>query len=283
MRPFSKAPFTTLSVALSLAMLLTACSANADSNDKQSNKNNTQTAQSETVKTASAQPTQTIIADSPETQQVLDNVRNNLKKSGIDINILSIKPTAVDNIYWVSSSDMAPFFTDKQGKHVIQGQIVQVGDAEPVDISAKLMQDVAKDKLAAEPITDMVVYPAKTDTKAVIYAFTDATCPYCQRLHQDVPTLNEAGVEVRYLAWPRNPQALTIMQSVWCAPDRKSAFEKAKNGGQNPLATCDSAVNRHTELGFSLGVQGTPAVFDEQGRQLGGYLPPNQLLSELGL
>lgn len=83
MRPFSKAPFTTLSVALSLAMLLTACSANADSNDKQNNKNNTQTAHSETVKTASAQPTQTIIADNPETQQVLDNVRNNLKNPAL--------------------------------------------------------------------------------------------------------------------------------------------------------------------------------------------------------
>lgn len=273
MRPFSfKASFITLS----LATLLAACSANADSNNQTSNDH-------QTAKTT--QPAQLLnTTNDPATQQVLDNVRNNLKKSGIDVNILSVKATPMDNIYWVSASDMAPFFTDTQGKHIIQGQIAQVGDAQPVDISTELLQEVAKDKLAAEPTENMVVYPAKGDTKAVIYAFTDATCPYCQRLHQDVPDLNTAGVEVRYLAWPRNPHALTIMQSVWCASDRKAAFDNAKNGGHIPPATCDSnVVNRHTDLGFSLGVQGTPAVFDEQGRQLGGYLPTKQLLSALGI
>jgi thiol:disulfide interchange protein DsbC len=35
------------------------------------------------------------------------------------------------------------------------------------------------------------------------------------------------------------------------------------------------------ELGQSVGVNGTPAVYTKDGTQLGGYLPPEQLLQRL--
>ena len=55
----------------------------------------------------------------------------------------------------------------------------------------------------------------------VITGFTDISCPYCQKLHQEVPELNKQGVTVRYLAFPRNGVKNNVvsqqMNAVWCS------------------------------------------------------------------
>ena len=68
----------------------------------------------------------------------------------------------------------------------------------------------------------MVVYPAIGETKSHITVFTDTTCPYCHKLHAEVPELNKRGIEVRYVAFPR--QGLGSpgdeqLQAVWCSKD----------------------------------------------------------------
>ena len=58
--------------------------------------------------------------------------------------------------------------------------------------------------LAAVPDRDTVVFPAKGEEKAMINIFTDIDCGYCQKLHTEIPRLNELGIKVRYLAYPRS-------------------------------------------------------------------------------
>lgn len=85
---------------------------------------------------------------------------------------------------------------------------------------------------------DTVNFAAKGKQKAVIDIFTDIDCPYCQKLHQEVPRLNELGVTVRYFAYPRsgivNPQNGQQTESyrkvnyVWCAKDSAKAMTDIK-------------------------------------------------------
>lgn len=216
-------------------------------------------------------------------QDLAANLQNNLIASGIDANIIATKATKVDGIYWVNAQGMPPFFTDATGQHIIQGPIIAVGTDKPTDIGADMIAEVAKQKLAAINTDEMIIYPAKGETKGTIYAFTDPTCPYCQKLHEELGDINAKGIEVRYLAWPRNQTAEPIMQSIWCSDDKKTAFAAAitENGAQSPK--CETPIQQHTEIGFSLGVQGTPALFTESGEQIGGYLPPEQIANALGL
>ena len=68
---------------------------------------------------------------------------------------------------------------------------------------------------------------------------------------------------------------------VWCSgsDERNSALTLAKLGGEVPEEICDtSPVANHYDLGNLVGVRGTPTVFSEAGVQLGGYLPPDDLL-----
>ena len=70
---------------------------------------------------------------------VVEALQTNLTASGIEERIVSAVPTDMDGIYWVTAEGLPSFFTDKSGKHIIQGQIIAVGEAQPVDISAALL------------------------------------------------------------------------------------------------------------------------------------------------
>ncbi|MBH0005204.1 DsbC family protein [Psychrobacter sp. SWN149] len=213
---------------------------------------------------------------------VVKDLQANLKASGIEETIISAVPTDMDGIYWVTAEGLPSFFTDKAGKHIIQGQIIAVGDAAPVDISAALVASTAQEALKAVDKKDMVIYPAKGATKAVIYAFTDADCGYCRKLHSEMDDINARGIEVRYLAWPRSQESVPKMEAIWCSQDRKAAMDQAKIGANVQAPSCANPVQAHMALGSKLGVRGTPAVFTETGQQVGGYLPAAELAQAVG-
>jgi len=126
----------------------------------------------------------------------------------------------------------------------------------------------------------MVVYPAIGQTKSHITVFTDTTCPYCHKLHAEVPELNRLGIEVRYVAFPR--QGLGSpgdeqLQAVWCSKDRRASMDKMVAGETIKAPKCANPVTRQFELGQSIGVSGTPAIVLENGQMIPGYQPAPQV------
>ena len=262
---FSRKPLSRMMMGALLVVVATGCSNNAA--DATSN---TGIVNSANAKVSTAQ-----VADNDAA--VVKALQANLKKSGIEEEIISAVPTDMDDIYWVTASGLPPFFTDKSGKHIIQGQIIAVGQEAPVDISGALVAKAAQDALKTVDKKDMVIYPAKGATKSVVYAFTDADCPYCTKLHEEMSDINARGIEVRYLAWPRSEGSIPKMEAIWCSEDRNAAMDQAKMGANVQAPSCNSPVKEQIELGMSLGVRGTPAIFTESGQQIGGYLPAAQL------
>lgn len=262
-----------LSLAI-VTMLGVGCSNNAP---------DTTAKKSEVVTTPSATATPKTPVATNSDAKIVKALQANLKASGINETITSAVPTDMPGIYWVSAEGLPSFFTDAEGRHIIQGQIVQVGSETPVDISAGLLASAAKDKLAAVDKKDMIIYPAKGETKAVIYAFTDADCPYCHKLHEEIDQINASGIEVRYLAWPRSEPSIPKSEAIWCSKDRRAAMDKAMTGGDIKAADCQNPVLQQIELGMSLGVSGTPAIYTEDGHQIGGYLPAGQIAQAVGI
>lgn len=214
---------------------------------------------------------------------VVTALQTNLKASGIEEKIISAVPTDMPGIYWVTGEGVPPFFADKSGKHIIQGQIIAVGQQTPVDISAALVAATAKQALTAVDKKDMIIYPAVGKTKSVLYAFTDADCGYCRKMHEEMADINARGIEVRYLAWPRSQETIPKMEAIWCSEDRNAAMDQAKMGASVQGPSCKNPVEQQLALGAALGIRGTPAVFTETGEQVGGYLPAAQLAQALGI
>lgn len=226
---------------------------------------------------SSAQTSNTASAAADSDQSVVAALQSNLNASGIEEKIISAVPTDMDDIYWVTVEGLPAFFTDKSGKHIIQGQIIAVGEAEPVDISSALVARTAQDALKTVDKKDMIIYPAKGETKTILYAFTDADCGYCRKLHEEMDDINARGIEVRYLAWPRSEESIPKMEAIWCSEDRNAAMDQAKTGANISGPRCSNPVTAQMMLGASLGVRGTPAIYTESGQQIGGYLPAAQL------
>ena len=173
------------------------------------------------------------------------------------------------------------YYVSADGKHLFLGDMVEVRtranltEGAREKISARLLNEIGEQ--------DMIVLAPK-ETRHTITVFTDVDCPYCVRLHQDVPELNRQGVKVRYLLYPRaGIGSETYRRSVatWCAADRVKAVGIAKSGGRLDMKTCANPVERHYRLGERLRISGTLTIYLENGRKP-GCVPPAQLLALIG-
>ena len=123
-------------------------------------------------------------------------------------------------------------------------------------------------------------------TKTHINVFTDVDCGYCRKLHQEIADINKLGIEVRYLAYPRQglgTETHRRIASAWCADNPNEALTTLKQGGQIPNKQCDNPIAGQYELGQQVGVTGTPAIVTADGRLLPGYMPAPKLAEALGL
>lgn len=214
-------------------------------------------------------------------QRLITTLGENFKKVGIPAKVLDVKTTEVPNLYWVNLEGMPSVYATSDGKYIIQGDIVRLGDKQLHNVGDNLQASANKQLLSKLNKKDLIVYKAKGKMKHVVYVFTDVSCPYCHKLHEHMDEINAKGIEVRYIAWPRGEQFMPAMESVWCSENRQEAFNKAIANEQLPPATCKNPVQDQYKLGLNMGVNGTPAIYNEDGVYLGGYLTPEELNTRL--
>ncbi|WP_411705061.1 bifunctional protein-disulfide isomerase/oxidoreductase DsbC [Edaphovirga cremea] len=169
-------------------------------------------------------------------------------------------------------------YASEDGKHILQGPLYDVSGKQPVNVTNQLL---VKNLEALKD--EMIIYKAPQE-KHVITVFTDITCGYCHKLHEQMKEYNALGITVRYLAFPRqglDSQAEKDMQSIWCTADRNAAFDAALRGDAVSPATCKTSIARHFELGVQFGVSGTPAVVLQDGTMIPGYQPPKEMAAML--
>lgn len=204
-------------------------------------------------------------------------IKQNLRGFGIEN--IEISDSPVKGLKTVIS-DEGVMYASEDGQFFLQGHLVQIlEDGSSVDLSNKpLMGRLAQ----LEP--EMIVYPAK-EQKHVVTIFFDISCHYCQILHKDTKKLNDLGITVRYLSFPRqgtehaNAEA---MEAIFTAEDPKSTLDAIMLGKQKATAMKKpDIVKKHYNLGLQFGVEGTPAIVTENGQLIGGYLKPDQMLKVL--
>lgn len=271
--------YAALTIAMT-ALLLVGCNQDNKTDNKKTDSTATATDQTQETNTEPANNTPAQNDDPNHQPDVALALQNNLNKSGLNAQVQSVIPTDMPDMYWATLDGVSPFFVDKTGTYVIQGAVMKLGDGRPVDISGAMMSKAVVSELQAVDKSEMITFPAKGETKASIYVFSDPTCHYCQLLHKEIDQTNASGIEVRYLAWPRGESMIGLTESVWCSSDRQTALTNAKQGKDVTAPSCDNPVRKHMALGHKLGVSGTPAIFAENGQQLGGYLPSAELAKE---
>ena len=172
-------------------------------------------------------------------------------------------------------------YVSADGKYLIQGSVFDIPNK--TDLTETARAGIRRNALASVGPEQRIIYKAKDELYKVT-VFTDIDCGYCRRMHQEIPEYNRRGISIEYLFFPRagvGSEAYDKAVSVWCADDRQKAMDAAKAGRDLPKKTCDNPVAHDYELGQKINVTGTPAVYTIEGTQLGGYLPPEQMLQRL--
>jgi thiol:disulfide interchange protein DsbC len=194
----------------------------------------------------------------------------------------SVRPSGIAGIFEASFGTRVLYVTG-DGKYAVFGDIVATADRR--NLTEARRGELINKLMAGLPENEMIVI-APAQTKRTVTVFTDVDCPYCAKFHRDVPALNEAGVKVRYLLFPRTgvgSESYHKAVSVWCSSDRIKTVGVAKAGGKVEPKKCDNPVEKHMDLGAEIGIQGTPAIVLDNGKMLPGYVPAPQLLAQLGL
>lgn len=208
------------------------------------------------------------------TEQKIAAVMHNLFP---DMEVTRVRESRIPGLYEAMLGTEV-YYVSADGKYLVKGDLYDLKDKKNL---SEEQRAAARIKVLSKIPSSEYIEFAPAHPKHTIYVFTDVTCPFCRKLHSEIAQLNDGGLAVRYLAFPRNgikSAAYNEMVSIWCAKDRQSALTAAKQGHHIQSRQCDNPVKKQYNLGQSMGVRGTPTIYTEDGKIVGGYKPAAELL-----
>jgi thiol:disulfide interchange protein DsbC len=221
-------------------------------------------------------------------EEISKRIVAKLKASRPDMNFSRVERTPIKGLYLVRIDGTQFLYASETGEYILSGDMYRARPGLFVPVKDLAAAKIRKNLIGAVDREDTIVFPAVDETKSVLYVFTDVDCYYCQKLHNEaVADLNENGVEVRYLAYPRaglDSESYRKIASAWCAEDKQKAMTALKQLKPIRENVCESnPVASQYSLGQEVGVTGTPALILEDGTLMPGYRPAPELLRMLGV
>lgn len=182
------------------------------------------------------------------------------------------------------------------------GEYAVVGDLFKLDgvnnLSASYRNALLAESAAAEVAnisSDLTIeFPANADVPELgtLYVFTDPTCPYCQRFHNERDTYAAAGVNIHYIPYPRSglngERDYQQLVQIMCAEDQAQAMSDFKDGnaeGRYAITgddtQCRELVHKGFEMGQRIGISGTPFIIQSSGGVIPGYSPAQAIINQM--
>jgi thiol:disulfide interchange protein DsbC len=193
-----------------------------------------------------------------------------------------VSKTSVEGVWQVQIGNRYVYLLDG-GRYALMGDLVNLEDGRNLTEQARRL--TAIETLSEFDDTDLVIFPARGQSRAMLNVFTDTSCPYCQKLHGEIDKLQEAGITVRYFPYARGGSrgpGYQHLRSIWCAENRNQAMTDAKNQRFDdlPPGDCEAAsmVDRGYLAGNKMGISGTPALIKSNGEKIEGYRPYQELI-----
>lgn len=215
-----------------------------------------------------------------------DRIVQRLTEALPGLKVNSVRESEAQGLFEVQSNNGETFYATEDATYLLTGELLRVTGNGITNVTEESRAGVRKGLMADFGGKGVISYPANGEEKAVVDVFTDIDCPYCRKLHDEVPQLNDYGITVNYYAFPRSGPGTPSFKkyiSVWCADDQQAAMDAAKAGRSVGSKSCDNPVAEQYRLGGQVGVTGTPAILLEDGKMVRGYVPARNLAEGLGI
>ncbi len=203
------------------------------------------------------------------------------------LSIKSISRDAESGFYQIELSNDSFLYAINADGYLVHGELFGMQAGRLINLTEQKSRAPRRaSSIQAIDTRDMIVFAPKTETKAQLTVFTDVDCGYCRKLHREIDQLNDLGIEVRYLAFPRagpDSESARKMTSAWCADDRQKAITRLKLGQSIRSRQCRNPIVSQYNLGRDMGITGTPTLISSDGATLPGYLKPEKIARWLGI
>ncbi len=220
---------------------------------------------------ASATPVMT-----PETAAI----RKVLEQKFPGADIRHVAKTDYLGLYEVMLDDNL-IYTDPKVAYIFVGSVFDTGTKQNLtDARTRRLNRVALDKLPYE----LAFTRVKGDGSRKLVIFSDADCPFCHRLENELKGLD--NVTIYTFLFPidqLHPDAARKSKQIWCAPDKVKAWDTFFASGKLPenKGDCGDPVAKTQALGNSLKINATPTLIFADGTLIPGALPLPQLEKEI--
>ncbi|SMM99801.1 Thiol:disulfide interchange protein DsbC [uncultured Candidatus Thioglobus sp.] len=204
-----------------------------------------------------------------------------VEKLSVFFGTKNIEKTQLNGIYEVILENPIKSVFISDGRYLIRGDIIDLKTQQKIPSKAKQLKKALLDNIDEK---DKIIFKAENE-KYAVHVFTDIDCPFCRKLHAEMPKMNQLGITVKYLASPLaslHPTAQGKMEKIWCAEDPVAAMDNYKKNQVVPDSEpCKNPVAEQLEIAAELSVNGTPAIFLADGTHIPGYLSADSLLKRL--
>ena len=225
------------------------------------------------------------LGNQPEENLSISELKEKLSERFPDsIEIVSIKEVGIEGYLEVNLKGIEPLFISKDGKYLISGDIYEITEQGLVNRSEARRNYLRKVTISELDESEFIIFkPNKVEHS--IFVFTDVDCGYCRQFHREINDYLDLGIQVNYLAFPRagiDSESFKKIVSAWCSSEPNQAITELKLGYEIKENVClNNPVEKHFDLGNSLGVTGTPSIITSEGRLIPGYIPPQDLIGLL--
>jgi len=220
-------------------------------------------------------------ADEASVKKAFEAAYPNVKVDGVT-------RTPFAGLYEVVASDEIVYTDEKVNYLFLQGDLVDVKSKRNL---TNPRRDELEESKTKQVVVDFSTLPLDSAVKVVrgngsrkVVVFSDPDCPYCQKLErEELIKITDVTIYTLLYPLPSHRDAARKAKAIWCSPDRAKAWEDWILQGQQPKGptTCETPLEKISELGHKLDVDGTPTLFFPSGRQLKGAYPADRIEKEL--
>ena len=172
-------------------------------------------------------------------------------------------------------------YTDESASFLFGGNIYDVRTLPPRNVTQERTE-----QLAAKTLIDareMAIKRVRGNGARTLFTFEDPNCVYCKALQKELAKVENVTIYT-FLMPLLSQDSVEKSVAVWCAPDRARAWDELMSNGVVPDGdkSCSHPLARIAALARRFQIQGTPAIFLGDGKQIGGMRSAADIEKALG-
>jgi thiol:disulfide interchange protein DsbC len=184
-----------------------------------------------------------------------------------------VRPTPIPGLYEVRYAGTEIIYTDAKGEHLIQGSMIETKTMS--NLTEARIDKLSAVDFSALPVKDALVIKQGAGTRKMA-VFVDPNCGYCKRFERDLVAIKDVTIYT-FIIPILGPDSTVKSRDIWCAKDAVKAWRAWMVDGTTPAKVTDkcdtAAIDRNLEFARKYRVNGTPAVFFEDGTRKPGAIP----------